>query len=87
VIRDFECPSSKVFSKELVASLSKFHIRFLIDCRPISITMGNTIAYVKRIIEQLDPSKSLKEVTIDVEIEAGKWSHFFLFIMNRPFLR
>jgi len=47
LIDDFESPPNKVFSRELDTYL-KLNIQFLVDCRPISISMGNSINYLKQ---------------------------------------
>jgi len=51
VIKDFETPPAKTFHRELDAKL-KPQIQFLIDCRPMSISMGNAINYVKQQMTQ-----------------------------------
>ncbi|KAF2070355.1 hypothetical protein CYY_008326 [Polysphondylium violaceum] len=47
LIDDFESPPNKIFSRELDTCL-KLNIQFLVDCRPISISMGNSINYLKQ---------------------------------------
>eukprot|EP01112_Ceratiomyxa_fruticulosa_P006248 TRINITY_DN1703_c0_g1_i1.p1 TRINITY_DN1703_c0_g1~~TRINITY_DN1703_c0_g1_i1.p1 ORF type:complete len:683 (-),score=159.69 TRINITY_DN1703_c0_g1_i1:30-2078(-) len=46
VINDFNTPPTKTFPREL-DSILKPLIQFLIDCRPMSISMGNAINYLK----------------------------------------
>eukprot|EP01113_Clastostelium_recurvatum_P012267 TRINITY_DN1635_c0_g1_i1.p1 TRINITY_DN1635_c0_g1~~TRINITY_DN1635_c0_g1_i1.p1 ORF type:complete len:676 (-),score=142.98 TRINITY_DN1635_c0_g1_i1:27-2054(-) len=52
VIRDFVTPPSKAFHRELDVALKPL-IQFLIDCRPMSISMGNAINYLKLQMSQL----------------------------------
>ncbi|KAN0038095.1 hypothetical protein ACTA71_000267 [Dictyostelium dimigraforme] len=46
IFKDFVASPDKVYSREL-DMLLKRNIQFLVDCRPISISMGNSINYVK----------------------------------------
>ncbi|KAM9969053.1 hypothetical protein ACTFIW_000136 [Dictyostelium discoideum] len=46
IFKDYVAAPDKVYSREL-DSLLKRNIQFLVDCRPISISMGNSINYVK----------------------------------------
>ncbi|EFA75570.1 eIF2B GDP-GTP exchange factor [Heterostelium album PN500] len=47
VIRDFHLPAEKDFARELNAHLTPL-IQFLVDCRPMSISMSNSIIYFKQ---------------------------------------
>ena len=47
VLGDFECDKEKSFGSEWNAHLSKA-VNFLVECRPLSFTMGNAISHLKR---------------------------------------
>ena len=52
VVNDFKCPSNKSFGRELLTHLNPC-IQFLNDCRPQSVSMGNTIRWLKSKISQI----------------------------------
>ena len=52
VVEDFKCPSTKSFARELLVHLNPC-IQFLNDCRPQSVSMGNTIRWLKARISQI----------------------------------
>ena len=54
VVRDFTCPPSKVLSRELETSL-KEQIQYLVDCRPMSMAMGNAIKWLKMRMGHVPP--------------------------------
>eukprot|EP01133_Synstelium_polycarpum_P004225 gene4225-4927_t len=47
VVRDFQIPTDKDFVREFSTHLSPL-IQFLVDCRPMSVSMGNSIGYFKQ---------------------------------------
>jgi len=53
-IRDYHTPAGKALSRDLDRAL-KQQIQFLIDCRPHSITMGNSIKHVRHAIANIPP--------------------------------
>lgn len=57
LINDYVTPPSKVLALHLHSALKPL-IRFLIDCRPLSISMGNAIRYVKHKIAQIKDTVS-----------------------------
>lgn len=54
VISDYSTPEHKELSRDLEASL-KPCINFLKQCRPISVSMGNAIRFLKRQITNIPP--------------------------------
>lgn len=55
VIADFECPPSKLLSRELKKHIDQ-HIQFLTDCRPFSMPMKNAVSWLKFRVARLNPS-------------------------------
>ena len=53
-IRSYQTPEHKVLSRDLEQCL-KPQIQFLIDCRPLSNSMGNAIKHIKLEISQISP--------------------------------
>ncbi|EGC33660.1 hypothetical protein DICPUDRAFT_5838, partial [Dictyostelium purpureum] len=66
LIKDYEAAPDKVYSRELDILLKR-NIQFLVDCRPISISMGNSINYLKHQMSLTNtmPQKDAKEFLID----------------------
>jgi len=54
-IKDYKTPPNKELSRDLNAVIKPL-IRFIIDCRPQSISMGNALRYLKSTIAKLSPS-------------------------------
>ena len=46
VMQDYKTPESKELARDLTAQLNVC-IQFLVECRPLSISMGNAIKYLK----------------------------------------
>lgn len=83
VIADYSTPEHKELSRDLEASL-KPCINFLKQCRPISVSMGNAIRYLKRQITNIPPeysdAKAKEELhdQIDIYIRGSqKLLHYF----------
>ncbi|XP_062211918.1 uncharacterized protein LOC133912943 [Phragmites australis] len=51
-IKDYTTPPNKTLSRDLTAKISSY-VSFLIECRPLSISMGNTIRFLKNRIAKL----------------------------------
>jgi translation initiation factor eIF-2B subunit delta len=55
LIRDYIRPKDQLFGRDLLKRLDP-NIRFLTDCRPLSISMGNAVSALKRKIMKLPPN-------------------------------
>ncbi|XP_047334236.1 translation initiation factor eIF-2B subunit delta-like [Impatiens glandulifera] len=51
-IRDYTTPPEKSLIRDLTAKINSY-VSFLIECRPLSITMGNAIRFLKTLIAKL----------------------------------
>eukprot|EP00794_Sanderia_malayensis_P011784 gene11784-13004_t len=60
VITDYSTPPSKELSRDLESRL-KPYISFLTQCRPLSVSMGNAIKYLKMQITQIPPGMPEQE--------------------------
>lgn len=54
MIKDYVTPEDKVMNRHLDQKLRPM-IDYLTKCRPLSVSMGNAIDFVKLKIHQLDP--------------------------------
>jgi translation initiation factor eIF-2B subunit delta len=55
VISDYRTPEGKVLSRDLGNTLNSA-IQFLVECRPLCVSMGNAIKFVKTQVAKLEPS-------------------------------
>ena len=60
VIRDYETPENKDLARDLDGAL-KPYITFLKQCRPLSVSMGNAVRFVKAKLNALDASTPEQE--------------------------
>lgn len=51
-IRDYSTPPEKTLARDLTSKISSY-VSFLIECRPLSISMGNSIRFLKNRIAKL----------------------------------
>ncbi|KAK9844708.1 hypothetical protein WJX74_005760 [Apatococcus lobatus] len=65
LIQDYTTPEGKVMSRDLTQQLNAA-ITFLVDCRPISVSMGNTIKFLKLQVGKLHPSRPEEEAKADL---------------------
>ena len=61
MINDYTTPVQKELRRDLDAHIRPF-INFLTHCRPLSVSMGNAIKYLKREISKIGPDQSESEV-------------------------
>jgi translation initiation factor eIF-2B subunit delta len=55
MISDYSTPEGKTLTRDLMASLNAA-VDFLVRCRPLSVSMGNAIKFIKLGISKIDPS-------------------------------
>ncbi|XP_010528462.1 PREDICTED: translation initiation factor eIF-2B subunit delta [Tarenaya hassleriana] len=60
VIKDYSTPPEKTLNRDMTAKLSSY-VSFLIECRPLSISMGNAIRFLKNRILKLPLTLSESE--------------------------
>ncbi len=46
ILQDYTTPDGKVLSRDLTTQLNTA-IQFLVECRPLSVSMGNAIKFLK----------------------------------------
>ncbi|CAH2079766.1 unnamed protein product [Thlaspi arvense] len=52
VVKDYSTPPEKTLNRDMTAKISSY-VSFLIECRPLSVSMGNAIRFVKNRIAKL----------------------------------
>lgn len=70
VIRDYSTPPEKTLSRDLTAKISS-HVSFFTECRPLSVSMGNAIRFLKSRIAglPLTISESEAKTTLQSDID------------------
>jgi translation initiation factor eIF-2B subunit delta len=70
VVKDYSTPPEKSLNRDMTAKISSY-VSFLIECRPLSISMGNAIRFVKNRIAKLPItlSESEAKATLQSDIE------------------
>lgn len=56
VIMDYTTPGGKSLSRDLTQQLNAI-VNFIVECRPLSVSMGNAIKHIKMKLSKIDPSK------------------------------
>ncbi|KAK7273189.1 hypothetical protein RIF29_14237 [Crotalaria pallida] len=69
-IKDYKVPPEKTLVRDLTAKISSY-VSFLIECRPLSISMGNAIRFLKNRIAKLPLilSESESKISLQSDIE------------------
>ena len=65
-INDYSTPAEKILSRDLTAKISSY-VSFLIECRPLSISMGNAIRFLKNRITKLPLALSESEAKASLQ--------------------
>ncbi|XP_019163264.1 PREDICTED: translation initiation factor eIF-2B subunit delta-like isoform X2 [Ipomoea nil] len=83
-IGDYSTPPGKILSRDLTAKLSSF-VSFLNECRPLSISMGNAIRFIKARIAKLPVALSESEAKMILlhAYEIGRQFHVII-VDSRP---
>ncbi|XP_031092675.1 translation initiation factor eIF-2B subunit delta-like isoform X3 [Ipomoea triloba] len=83
-IGDYSTPPGKTLSRDLTAKVSSF-VSFLNECRPLSISMGNAIRFIKARIAKLPVALSESEAKMILlhAYEIGRQFHVII-VDSRP---
>lgn len=73
VIKDYQTPEGTTLSRNLTSYLSH-QIDFLKKARPLSVTMGNAIRWLKQEISLIDPSTPDKEAKQDLYADIAQFA-------------
>uniref|UniRef100_A0A7N0SZU2 Translation initiation factor eIF2B subunit delta n=1 Tax=Kalanchoe fedtschenkoi TaxID=63787 RepID=A0A7N0SZU2_KALFE len=71
-IKDYSTPPEKTLSRDLTAKLNSY-VSFLIEFRPLSISMGNTIRFLKNRIAKLPLTLSESEAKTTLQSEISRF--------------
>ncbi|KAI3916707.1 hypothetical protein MKW92_006895 [Papaver armeniacum] len=71
-ITDYTTPSEKALVRDLTAKIGSY-VSFLIECRPLSISMGNAIKFLKNRVAKLPLSVSESEAKIALQADIDRF--------------
>ncbi|KAL9226566.1 hypothetical protein vseg_002363 [Gypsophila vaccaria] len=71
-IKDYSTPPDKALIRDLTAKIGSY-VSFLIECRPLSISMGNAIRFLKNRIAKLPPSLSESEAKASLQSDINRF--------------
>jgi len=71
-IKDYTTPPNKTLSRDLTAKISSY-VSFLIECRPLSISMGNAIRFLKNRIAKLPHTLSESEAKASLQSDIDRF--------------
>ncbi|KAL8231786.1 hypothetical protein R6Q57_001564 [Mikania cordata] len=85
-IMDYSTPTERALSRDLTAKISSY-VSFLIECRPLSISMGNAITFVKNLITSLPLTLSESEVKATLSSEINNYINEKIILADKVMVR
>ncbi|XP_078429150.1 nagB/RpiA/CoA transferase-like superfamily protein [Wolffia australiana] len=73
-ITDYSTPPEKTLVRDLTAKIGSY-VSFLIECRPLSISMGNAIKFLKNRIAKLPLTLSESEAKSSLQADIDRFIH------------
>ncbi|KAG9136032.1 hypothetical protein Leryth_022472 [Lithospermum erythrorhizon] len=73
-IKDYSTPPEKTLNRDLTAKVNSY-VSFLIECRPLSVSMGNAIRYLKTHIAKLPLNLSESEARTSLCLDIERFIH------------
>uniref|UniRef100_A0A0D9Y1H9 Translation initiation factor eIF2B subunit delta n=1 Tax=Leersia perrieri TaxID=77586 RepID=A0A0D9Y1H9_9ORYZ len=71
-IKDYSTPSAKTLNRDLTSKISGY-VSFLIECRPLSISMGNAIRFLKNRIAKIPLALSESEAKASLQSDIDRF--------------
>uniref|UniRef100_A0A0A9G3T3 Translation initiation factor eIF2B subunit delta n=1 Tax=Arundo donax TaxID=35708 RepID=A0A0A9G3T3_ARUDO len=71
-ISDYSTPAEKTLDRDLPAKISSY-VSFLVECRPLSISMGNAIRFLKNRIAKLPLTLSESEAKASLQTDIDRF--------------
>ncbi|KAG1348202.1 translation initiation factor eIF-2B subunit delta-like [Cocos nucifera] len=85
-IRDYSTPPEKALVRDLTAKISSY-VSFLIECRPLSISMGNAIKFLKNRIAKLPHMMSESEAKSSLQSDIDRFINEKIVIADKVIVR
>ncbi|PRQ16456.1 hypothetical protein RchiOBHm_Chr7g0184441 [Rosa chinensis] len=85
-IRDYSTPPEKTLVRDLTAKISSY-VSFFIECRPLSISMGNAVRFIKSRVAKLPLSLSESEAKSTLCSEIDRFINDKIIIADKVIVR
>ncbi|CAJ1837585.1 unnamed protein product [Sphenostylis stenocarpa] len=85
-IKDYRVPTEKTLVRDLTAKLSSY-VSFLIECRPLSISMGNAIRFLKSRIAKLPLTLSESESKTSLQSDVERFINEKIILANKVIVK
>ncbi|XP_042402030.1 translation initiation factor eIF-2B subunit delta-like [Zingiber officinale] len=85
-INDYSTPPEKAFGRDLTTKISSY-ISFLIECRPLSISMGNAIKFLKHRIAKLPLAMSESDAKLSLQSDIDRFINEKIEIADKVIVR
>ncbi|WOL07909.1 hypothetical protein Cni_G16659 [Canna indica] len=85
-IKDYSTPPEKALVRDLTAKISSY-VSFLIECRPLSISMGNAIKFLKNRIAKLPITMSESEAKSSLQSDIDRFINQKIVIADKVIIR
>lgn len=85
-IKDYSTPPEKTLVRDLTAKISSY-VSFLIECRPLSVSMGNAIKFLKNRIAKLPHTLSESEAKISLQSDIDRFINEKIIIADKVIVR
>ncbi|CAL0299118.1 unnamed protein product [Lupinus luteus] len=85
-IKDYRVPPEKTLVRDLTAKISSY-VSFLIECRPLSISMGNAIRFLKSRIAKLPLALSDSEAKISLQSDIERFISEKIILANKVIVK
>ncbi|XVF50661.1 hypothetical protein PTKIN_Ptkin04bG0119800 [Pterospermum kingtungense] len=85
-IKDYSTPPEKTLIRDLTSKISGF-VSFLIECRPLSMSMGNAIRFLKSRIAKLPLSMSESEAKAALCSDIGRFINEKILLADKVIVR
>ncbi|MBA0672353.1 hypothetical protein Goklo_029672, partial [Gossypium klotzschianum] len=85
-IKDYSTPPEKTLIRDLTARISSY-VSFLIECRPLSISMGNAIKFLKNRIAKLPLALSESEAKSTLMLDIDRFINEKIILSERVIVK
>ncbi|KAI4346815.1 hypothetical protein L6164_007681 [Bauhinia variegata] len=85
-IKDYSVPPEKTLGRDLTAKISSY-VSFLIECRPLSISMGNAIRFLKSRIAKLPLTLSESEAKTLLQSDIDRFINEKIILANKVIVK
>ncbi|XP_068642880.1 translation initiation factor eIF2B subunit delta-like [Aristolochia californica] len=85
-IKDYSTPPEKALIRDLTAKIGSY-VSFLIECRPLSISMGNAIRFLKNRIAKLPLTLTESEVKVILQSDIDRFINEKIILAGKVIVR